>query len=291
VNEVVKTRGIGWGKKIKKTLLSALRWLVWALLLLLLVRGAALLLIPQRTAETAGAQVIAEEPAGLQVFPVLFVYEYLEWQPDKLSEYKERIKPFLASHLDSQAGWIAGAENSGQSVQNAWIYELRFLGSSRWLATIAARVRAGQQTRTLYLAIPIAYSSGGWLVSDYPALLPAPVAGSVSEDIPAGQAVSDDGGRIEKLLTGFFHAYTTKGQGDTTYYLLPGCTVPDSLGGFKFGSMESLKLYKDASGTLALTKVTLQDEISGAGFTLRYTFRLVEQDSRWYIKEITEIGV
>jgi len=310
----MQTKTKGWGSKIGQPLKRILRWLVWATLLLIFIRGAAMIVMPQDAVNTAGIPVVIAEPDGLRVFPLLFTYEYLDWQPENLSDYAQRIKPYLASALDSQAGWIATGESRGQAVLNAWVYGLRSLSDSHWLVTVAARVQvnqaaaatakktttqiesateqaSGPQVRTMFLAIPVAYSGGGWVVSDYPTLLPVPEAGSLNENTSRGQSVSDDGERVQKLLTGFFKVYTTEGQGDATYYLLPGCPTPGKLNQFTFSSLEDLKLYKDAAGTTAWTKVILQDGLSGSGLILRYTFRLVEQDGRWYIKEIMEQGV
>ncbi len=293
-------------------MLRLLRWLVWAGLFLVFVRGAATIVLPGTAAEPTVAQAaaVAVEPDGLRAFPLLFASEYLTWRAGDPEERVGRLRPYLSANLDNQAGWKMDASGRNQTVSATWVYGVQALSSTRWLVTVAARVEVGAAagaqagaglvaaapgngpaTRTLFLAVPVAPSGGGWVVYDYPTLIPPPTAAGFNEPLAYGQTVTDEGDRVRRLLTGFFRAYTGAGGEDVSYYLLPGVPAPGHLDLFSLESVDDVTLVRSGADTWALAGVTLHDPSTGARLTTRYTLNVLEQSGRWYIKEILQRGV
>ncbi|HEY3369125.1 MAG TPA: conjugal transfer protein [Symbiobacteriaceae bacterium] len=300
--------------------LRVLRWGVWILLAWVLVRGVVSFLPASRTqaAEPQKTDVkSAAEPAGLRAFPEMFTREYLTWQPANPDERAERLKPFLAGSLDRQAGWT-GKEGAGQAVENAWVYGVKQLSDTRWLVTVAARAvpyqegvaaapapaspagsapaapaaPVGRKTlpaRLLFLAVPVsATGAGGWVVYDYPSLVPAPPRGEFTGPPFSGQTVTDKGDLVKGLLNGFFKAYLE--GSDVTYYLMPNTKLPTMSGSWTFDSLGNVNLLNDSAGYLGVADVRAVDAVTGARFTYRYTLGLAEKDGRWYIKDLLQKG-
>jgi hypothetical protein len=290
---------MGW-KGVGRTVL---RWGIWVLLGWVLVRGVVSLLPAppvQSAAPEAGKLPVATEPPGLRALPAMFAREYLTWLPANPDERAERLRPYLARSLDRQAGWT-GKEGVGQTAEAAWVYAVKQVSQTRWLVTVAARVRPqapppaqappapAQPERTLFLAVPVSTTpEGGWTVYDYPSIIPAPVAGEVTEPLFYGQESTDKDDKVKTLLTGFFKAYFE--GGDLTYYLAPGSTSAKLQGGWQFGQVSKVIVTASGGDTWALADVVATDTASGARFTSRYTTGLVDRDGRWYIKELLQRG-
>lgn len=271
--------------------LRALRWLVWAFLLLVFVRGLASIAFPPAAAPAAAPPAAAPgEPDGLRAIPLLFATEYLTWRPGDPEERAQRLQPYLARYLDRQAGWAPGSGGTGQEVTGAWVHSVQPQSPSRWLVTVAARVTGAPAPRTLFLAVPVGRSGDGWVVYDYPTLLPAPAPGEWTEPLYYGQEFADDG-RVRSLLTGFFRAYTSGGEAEAAYYLVPGARLPGFSGQMALEDLGRLTLVRNGQETFALAEVLLRDPATGARYTSRYTLELVEREKRWYIKGILQKGV
>ncbi|MDB4895766.1 MAG: conjugal transfer protein [Firmicutes bacterium] len=289
-----------------------LRWTLWIVLGWVFVRGI-LSFLPQTPARAAEPGVDAKpavEPAGLRAAPEMFAREYLTWTAGGADERAARLQPFLARSLDRQAGWAPGADDAGQQVEQTWVYAVRPASPTRWLVTVAARVvpfqnnvtvtkdKDGKETRkteakalparTVFLAVPVSKAGSGWVVYDYPSLLPAPEAAAFAEPAYYGQETSDAGGRAQSLLTDFFKAYLS--GGDVTYYLTPETKLNPIKAGWSFQQVSGLKLVKTNDGTWAMAEVAVQDPASGARYTYRYTVKLAERDGRWYVADMLQKG-
>jgi len=298
------SKGLRWLKIV-------LRWLIWAGLLLVFARGVfSIILPPADSTKQAAAAPALIEPDGLRAFPLLFANEYLTWVAPNPSDGEPRFKPLWATSWDEQGAGGIERGGRGQSEDGAWIYGVEALEKEHWLVTVFAKVRCmpkaqaiesqknnpaektilvDEEVRTLFLTVPVAKSGQGWVVYDYPSFQPLPSREGSPEPLYTGQNITDKDEQVQKLLTGFFKSFT--GQGEIAYFLLPGSPVFEGLNDLNFESVEEITLLKKDSDLLALASVLLQDSLTGAHFVTRFTFRLVEKDGRWYIKEMIERGV
>lgn len=291
---------------------GVLRWTLWVVLGWVFVRGI-LSFLPQTPATAAAPEPVgqgATEPAGLRAAPEMFAREYLTWTAGGAEDRATRLQPYLARALERQAGWAPGDDDAGQQVEQTWVYDVRSTSPTRWLVTVAARVvpfhnnvidqkdkdnQATKQTerqalapRIVFLAVPVSKSGGGWVVYDYPALLPAPEAAVFDEPAYFGQELTDQGDRAKSLLTDFFKAYLS--GTDVTYYLTPDTKLPTMKAGWNFQQLSGIRLIKADDGTWALADVAAVDPASGARYTYRYTVKLAERDGRWYVADMLQKG-
>lgn len=285
-------------------LLQGLRWLVWAGLLLVFIRGIATFIRPAGPPAPPPVQPVATaEPAGLRSFPALFTTDYLSWTPNDTDTYRDRLKPYLSSGLDIDSGWTTGPARA-QRVTGAWVHRVETVDDSHWRVTVAARVEiaapvpadpqaqpSGQPTsevRVLYLSVPVAHVDEGWIVYDLPAILPAPERAFAQEPLLSGESVPDPDGGVKNLLTGFFQAYI---QGvDVSYYLVEGAPAPRTLTGFALESVGDIAVVRSGAETWALAEIRLNDSLTGAVLNLRYTLQLTRQGGRWYIQTFAQRG-
>lgn len=285
---------------------TVLRWAIWLFAALIFLRGVGSFFrssLPIAELQTPAAATAAE-PAGLRAFPAMFAREYLTWRPGQPEERAARLQPYLAKGLDSQAGWTPGRGGTGQNAAGAWVYSLKPIAENRWQSLVAVMVepyaevsefdgagaqrtvRNPQAGATIYLQVPVApTAAGGWAVSDYPSLVPAPPTGGEVQAVLAGDEVKDQGDRVKVLMSGFFKAYLGGGA-DLAYFVMPGASLPRAQTPWTLDSVSRVTLLKNGSNYTALTDVTAIDPATGARFTNRYTVSVVEKDGRWLVKEL-----
>lgn len=282
----------------RMAVLKGARWLVWLLLAWVLLRGVVSIVAPPPEAEAQRpapppVQIMTREPQA--AFAALFVHEYLTWRSGAADDRADRLRPLLAAHLDRQAGWVGGDAAGSQRADGVWPYRIEEQGEGRWLVTVAAAVTAtaGEEppvSRTLYLAVPVAESSGGLLVYDYPAIVPPPEAAALEGPVLPGEEFSDPTGEIAELLAGFFRAYAAGGPADVRYYLEPGVALGGLGGLMAFDGLSGLTLYRVDDLTYASALVSLADPVTGTKSRQRYTVQVVQRDGRWYVTAIIQKG-
>lgn len=283
--------------RLPRPLFLALRTLLYLLLALIFIRGAASFFPapPQEAAQLPEpTKPEPKDPPQLQAIAALFATDYLTWDSANPNERAARLQPYLAPGLNPQAGWRPGATPTHQTVQGAWVLATTKTGEGRWTATVAARVRLEPtapdkpaQSRTLYMAVPLALTAQQTpVVSDLPALLPAPPGPSAPANQPEGQAATDD--RAPALLQSFFAAYFS--GGDTSYFLTPDAKLAGSPQGVTLVEVAKPTLRKTATQLYAETPVTVIETATGASLTLHYTLQLTEKDGRLYIQDLLQKG-
>jgi hypothetical protein len=282
------------------SMLKGLRWAVWLFLAWVFLRGAVSIVAPP---PPVGAQVPAPvapaaEPPERETpgaFAALFAREYLTWEVGGEADRASRLAPFLARHIDAQAGWSAGPKAASQTAEFTLPFRLVQQSDNRWLVTVAARVSVKREgaavSRTLYLAVPVAQTKEGYVVYDYPTLVPAPPrVGELDGPLLRGDEIPDPGDQVRTLLTSFFKAYAAGGGADVAYYLEPGLQVKGLEGALVFQRISELTLRQVQDQTWAAVLVTWEDPVTGTLLRQRYTLQLVERDGRRYIKEIVQKG-
>lgn len=285
--------------RLPRPLFLALRTLLYLLLALLLIRGAASFLPkpPPATAarqpEAAASKPPDPDPPDLQALPALFATEYLTWETKDPAERAMRVALYLLPGIDPHLGWRPGTAPSSQTVQSAFTVQTQPDGPDRWLATVAAIVQleptldGSPKTRTLYLSVPLALTKTRALaVSGPPALLPLPLGRTAAASAPEGTAVQDD--RAAPLLTSFFTTYFS--GGNTSYFLAKEARLVGYPTSFTLKEVGKPEIRKTRDSLTADVPVTAQDLASGSTFTFRYTLRLTDREGRLYILDLLQKG-
>lgn len=286
--------------------LKGARWFLWLIILWILVRGVASFFVGPRQAPAA---VVQEDPAVMKAaaseavaereapgaFAALFAREYLSLAPGKESERSAKLAPMvLAGRVDTSAVALSGTDLVGQTVAGTWPYRVVSTGEATWLVTVAARVST-QLTqvatdRFIYVAVPVLRGPEGFVVHDYPTVVPAPVSAGAQAPAPAGTLISDPDGQIRALLTGFFKVYATGAPTDISYFMEPGARLTGLGGSQVFGSLLEVTVRKVGEETWAEALVSMDDPVSKVTTRQRYTVQVIERDARWYVKQILQKG-
>jgi hypothetical protein len=267
------------------------RALLWCVLLVLLLRGAADLMAVEEAVPVA-REVRPVLPAWpddeARAFAQDFARVYLGWSPRNLDGYARALAPFVAPEL--QASVVPELREGGpvQTVQGVTVARTARVDERRALITVAALV-AVKQPVLRYLAVPVARDAGGGLVVyDLPSLVAPPARG----ELPPASLEPMSGterAEIEGVLNRFFKAFLS-GSADELEYLVPAGTRMGALGQpHELVGAVSVALARPASGSTrdVLAAVRARDVRSGVVFSLRYRVRLVRGD-RWYVAAINQ---
>jgi hypothetical protein len=263
----------------ERTVVSALRAagrvVLWGLVAILLVRGAAgVIAEPQRTAGGPAAERGADPATS--AFAVRFARAYLSdpSSPVLRSLLAEGVSPpRVASH------------RVGVEVAQAEVAGVRDLGDGQAVVTVACELG---ERRTLYLAVPIVRSRAGEVaVQGVPALVAGP--GRAAADVESPRPlVGPEAGAIADLVRRFLPAYLAVGAGrDLSYLLAPGTAVSPPGGGLRLLALAGVQQAGSGEGArrTAIASVRVRDPVSGATYPLAYRIEVVRR-GRWYVASV-----
>ncbi|MDF2630931.1 MAG: hypothetical protein K0R39_4762 [Symbiobacteriaceae bacterium] len=292
--------------------LKGARWFLWLFVAFIFVRGIASFFVSPRAATEAVAEaappvVVPADREAPAAFAALFAREYLTFAPGQEADRAARLKPMLlAGGPDAQAGWSASSAGAAQTVLGTWPFRVTTVSDTTWQVTVAARVSTlvpvpaqtadakpsvAATERTIYLSVPVLGGADGYVVYDYPTVVPAPAAASsLKEPAQAGTVMTDPNGQIRTLLSGFLKAYTAGTAADATYFMEPGAKVEGLAGTQVFGAITELTVRKVDGAVWADALVSMNDPISQISTRQRYTVEVIERDGRWYVKQILQKG-
>jgi len=271
-----------------------LRALVWAVLIIIGVRGVIAIVLNQKTpsppaastpvkAGTAANGADSSFPSGLaEAYAVQFAAVYLNFSQGSASQRAQQLAAFLPNGADPQLGWNGTGSLKLQSDQVAGI-EVR--DAQHAVVTLLARVN-GQM---MELGVPIYASGSGMVVNGQPAWLAAPTR--VSPPAPAA-ANSDTAAQnaLQAQLPAFFQAYASGEPATLTRFLVHGVTITGLGGAVTYSSISSL--YVPPGGDTRQITVSVVWQIpapnggSAAQLPMTYNMTVVNQNSNWYVKSI-----
>jgi hypothetical protein len=267
------------------------RGVLWALVVILLLRGVAGVLA-QDTAAPSPAPAARPAPAAAwpddaaRAFAADFARAYLSWSPQHPDRYEEALAPFVSADVAGTIQPTFGDEAPRQEVRATSIARVAVLDKNHALVTVAAAVAAPEVT-TRYLTVPVARdSAGGLAVDDLPSLAAPPARAQVAE--PETQQLSAaDQQQIGDVLEHFLAAYLDGRSGDLAYYAPPGVRIEALPDGFELAGMSSLVAVGPVTGPTRTVLVTVRakETDSGVQYPLRYRIALVMRD-RWYVAAI-----
>ena len=271
-----------------------LRALVWAVLIIIGVRGVIAIVLNQKTPSPPAASTSAKSgtaaagtdgsfPSSLaEGYAMQFASVYLNFSQSTASQRAQELAAFLPNGADSQLGWNGAGSLKLQSEQVAGI---SVRDGQHAVVTLLAQVN-GQM---MELGVPIYASGSGMVVNGQPAWLAAPTRVSP----PAPAAASPDTAAqnaLQAQLPAFFQAYASGASATLTRFLVHGVTITGLGGAVTYSSIASLYV-PPGSDTRQIT-VSVVWQIPGpsggtaAQLPMTYDMTVVNQNSNWYVKSI-----
>jgi Conjugative transposon protein TcpC len=258
--------------------LRALRWQArapriasWVVLALLLAAGLrAAVTTPAKGPGEPKAAPAYDQAAG--AFAEAFARVYLSADPEAPEPREQRLRLYLASGLEPDAGLAGGRE--------------RAVG---WTAVVSQQRRGGRLAVTVaveldgefvHLAVPVERDGRGFLfVPAYPALVGAPASdpGAPSE---AEREVEDE--QLRAVATRAVTNYLAGARRNLLADLAPDAVV--SLPAMRLAVRSVNELTWVAPPRRAAVQVQAEDR-AGARWTLRYELGLVQRE-RWYVRSL-----
>lgn len=294
----------------KETFLRPIRFVLWALLILITVRGAVSLTKPDPVnAMRATTQSFMQSFEGKQMlnlevsaFAQSFAREYLSYAPGDDLEYASRLqvygpKVFLSS---------AGQAKEISRCDYAAAYKVELYDENQYDVYVMADVTSTVQTvgpdgatimpmistKNVYLKVPIRWSDAGCVVTDMPAFIARPTAAEYPNKSYYGDIVSDQKrAGIEKAMADFFAVYYGDSQSRVDYYLQTpelGTRIRAMNGEYTLDKMLSVDAFQDPVSEgdfIAIAKLKVKDS-AGTLFEQRYSVYVTPKDGRYYIKRL-----
>jgi hypothetical protein len=273
MNEISSPSFPGGPRSLRPLLRGLGRVAIWTTLALLLVRGALAGPSPQEPTGPSRSASTAEQAS--EAFAIRFARAYLS------DPSPSALAPFLAE--GARIG--AGRPPSGEPVAQAEVSESEQLGGGREVLTVACELR---DSRTLYLAVPIARAPAGEVAAlGAPSVVAAPGRPGAYPERPRALAGAD-AGAIEALVEKFLPAYVEGSEpSDLAYFLAPGAAVQPLGGALQFVSVSGVTQLGSGEGPRreVLAAARLADPASGATYPVAYRLELVK-GARWYVRKV-----
>jgi hypothetical protein len=266
------------------------RVVLWVLVVLLLLRGAADLMradvAPQARETPAPAITWPDEAA--KAYAVEFARAYLTYSPRHREQYTRALGGFVAPELLASIAPEHRDDGAAQVVEAATVAGSAAVDDRHALVTVAAAV-SSDAVSTRYLVVPVGRDGdGGLTVYDLPSFA-APAGQGLLPATQGEPLTGADRAPIEDVVERFLGAFLA-GREDELDYLVPAGTRIGALAeGHELVGMVSLAQVGPASAETreVLATVRARDVSSGAVYALRYRLALVRQD-RWYVAAVNQ---
>lgn len=251
------------------------RALVAILVLVLCAAGIRSILAPSATSVVASR---ADGPAldqGAEEFAQSFARVYLTWSDQEDQEQRQSaLQPYLSNTLDPGAGVEPG---SGTSESVSWT---SVAGEQRDGAQTLVTVAAQTSDRMVYLSVPVARDSHGFLfVSAYPAMV-GPPASDPTASLPVQPEITDSS--LQTVVARAVTNYLAGNQANLLADLTPNALVslpPQHL---------TVTSTEQATWVVQGRSVAIQvvaGDAHGNSWTLNYELGIEKLD-RWFVRSI-----
>lgn len=221
---------------------------------------------------TPSAQALAERG-----FAEAFTAAVLTWNPDAPGIHEERIAPFLAAGLPSDAGISPGRALQDVKWTTA-VSERDGATRTQKRITVAARL----DTATVYLEVPVTRTPDGLVVDDYPAIVGPPVADKATSSRINGIAVED--AVLKDTVTRVLTNFLVRDEANLAADLADGVVL--TFPGRAFSDVRVTNIVwpdeADTSQVLAEVDAVLSDETT---MHMRYQLTVQKRD-RWYVSAL-----
>lgn len=263
-------------RSVSSALRGAGRIALWAAVGLLLVRGLIAVASGSSAGERAPVRGGGVGPAE-EAFAIRFARAYLA----------DPTAPVLRGLLaeGSQLGIGRRPRTGEEVVAQAEVSAVEKLGGGRSVLTVACELR---DSRTLYLAVPIARTDAGEVAAlGAPSLVAEPGAAGVKAERPRPLS-GGDARQIAALVRRFLRSYLEAASpGQLAYFLAPGAFAEPLGGSVRFLSVSAIGQADSGEGPrrTVIARIRVEDPASGAVYPLAYRLALVRL-SRWYVSKL-----
>lgn len=295
--------------KLKTTAFQKVgRVILWTFFIFLLLRGIGTLF---STDETAKAQDIvsgfkstidlkAKIEFEASAYAESFAYEFMTYDPAKLSEYRLRISNYISTYL-GEIGPNTDT-NVKTEVLSAKAYEVEWISEKQlnvnvWLKVkylvqekIENEVKLTEKHKVTGIKIPIAVVEGKYVVEGYPAFIAVQDKAEVDYEIyNSNTAERWEADEIREVLNSFFKVYYSGSLKEISYYMENSKNVKGLENSFVFNRLGTVNVYvddtkqtKDKTYT-ALAELYITDPDSKLDMKQKYHVKLVKNEDRYYI--------
>jgi hypothetical protein len=267
-----------------------LRFLLWAVLIVIAVRGVVAIALNQTTPVKSSGTPAATAPGPSSRFPaslaeayaLQFASVYLNFSQGTAPARAQQLAAYLPPGAGPQFGWNRVGSLTLQSDQVAGI---QIRNDQNAVVTLLATVNG----HPMELGVPIYTAGGAMVVSGEPAWLAAP--GKATP--PTAPAASSDAAAQNQLraqLPSFFQAYASGDAATMARFLAHGASVTPLGGTLTFSSISSI--HAPAGGDTRRITVSVVWQIPGkagsapAQLQMTYDMTVVSQNANWYVQSI-----
>lgn len=309
--------------------LTWIRGVVWAVLLILVVRGIVAFVKPPRPVinEIKYMQSLSESDM-VKAFAEQFVKEYLTYTSKDQGDYKNRLQKYTSNMISANnvIGW--------SEVLEANVWQLRKIDDNNAVVVIHAVVRQGKEYDTvnivnpglvdqsqnpaqqpttmkntannieykeeLYIKVPVkVIKESSFVVTDYPVFIePFEVVNDYyNDDTQTLEAASDNvRTEIKTLMDNFFQIYDDGTSDQISYYMLDSQKMRGFEGKYIYKRIVTYEVYKlnnVEDEVIADVQIETNDKL-GTSFNQKFRFILkkkkADKELRWYIERFIEPG-
>lgn len=258
---------------------------LWAVLLLVLVRGLGDIVAPSPDRSTDGPLPQAQAPADEErAFAVQLARAYLTGNG---RAGNRSLVALLAPELREQ--WPDRPSRRGRPpvVVEVTVASWETISPERSVITVACLL-SGSASGVRYVAVPVARDAAGGLAAfDLPSLVAGPPLGQV--DVDAASPLSGPGAaEIDRLVRRFLAGYVAGApREDLEFFVAPGTQVGSLAPGLELlrvNRVDALPAEQPERRSVSVA-VEVRDSASGAVYPARYRLELVQRE-RWYVESI-----
>ena len=288
--------------------MKAARVILWAMLVFLCLRGA--VSIAQGGTQSAAVDVgrlrqeIAVErarDAQMLSFAEDFAREYLTYNAGGDQDYRQRISAYAPESLFSAVRIGSGSAEAisatayrhkaySDTQEDVWVRLTVRYTTREYNAT--GDTMETSQLHEATLKVPIAFTSDGFIVEDYPAFVTdARKATDYAQESYTGKnAEKETQVAVEAALENFFRAYYAENMSVIRYYLTPDAELDDFFGlsgrvAFQRLAECSVYMSEESDALLAIVGVEVAD-VSGLVVMQRFHVELEPQDGQIHVRSI-----
>jgi len=297
--------------KIKKTIVpgtsSKAKWMVavrygiYAMLFIVMLRGIITFFVPNSVVNQALETPVTVNEAA-QSFAEAFAQNYFSFDVGKEDEYRKRLEPFVAKGLlADDMGVKLTAIRVGYEVKNTRTWHTAKVTDQTADIDVRLEIEKIEENATgknevmyRYLRVPIAFNGTSYFVNDYPTVLPEPLipVGEMASYPELSETSNEVKVNVQLALEDFLKAYSIDPPTKLRYFMLDGKEISGYNGKMTFDRTQSIRTFLPAAAAdqttivnqvIAYVTVLWQDE-NQVELKQNLTVELEFKDDRWYIK-------
>ena len=291
----------------KNTGMAVLRVVFWMMLIFVFARGFYQIVKPDKISEIEtiiqnfeeSQKKIGDTPEEVMKFAQDFAKEYLTYNINGESEFKERIKPYVSNRIYNTSAIYSFKNAAKAAYVDAYKKELYAEGQYDVYVTAEVEyqitLETGEKETKLdncTLKVPVIVTDNGFCVESVPMF----VVDETRRDETYNPAESSFGisinaQEITPALTNFLDAYYAQDQSMINYLLTTSADKSKFIGLNKryiFQKLENVTAYMTNGDKeiICMVKVKIQDSINSEIVYQEFNIRMVKNGDKYYIQDM-----